>query len=267
MIENGCNLRINSASRIRCPADWLWDSRNARWTDYDLWFVVRGRGILLTPSATYRLGTGSCFLLRPGRFYKGRHDPDHPLEVIFIHFDFLGKTGRPLSLSEAVLPRFHRVIADPSFFSLLLDRVCVSRSAGEETGDKRTVWLKAALCEMDSPRHGESVSPADAGDATRIDALCRKAIADPAKYRKVTDLASEYSCSPDHLCRLFKQHKGTTPIHFLAEARVSYTQSLLASSSLTIGRIAEILGYCDQSHLCRQFTEIVGVNPSRYRNA
>ncbi len=69
--------------------------------DFDLWTVLQGRGQMKTPKKEYHLLPGDCFLLDlKQEQYIGTHDPDNPLIVIYVHFDFIDNDSNINRIAE-----------------------------------------------------------------------------------------------------------------------------------------------------------------------
>jgi AraC-like DNA-binding protein len=78
-------------------------------------------------------------------------------------------------------------------------------------------------------------------------------------------LADTAGLSMFHFARAFKQSEGITPHGYLLERRVERAQKLLATTNLSLSKIAHASGFADQSHLARHFRSRVGVSPSMFR--
>ncbi|WP_225726606.1 MULTISPECIES: AraC family transcriptional regulator [unclassified Nocardia] len=91
-------------------------------------------------------------------------------------------------------------------------------------------------------------------------------ILDTAGRMPIADIAAAIGWSHNHLIRRFKQHLGTTP---KTMARLIRFQSLLrrinGPQRVHWGEVAAESGYSDQAHLHRDFHELAGVTPARYR--
>ncbi|NHN29002.1 AraC family transcriptional regulator [Paenibacillus agricola] len=68
--------------------------------------------------------------------------------------------------------------------------------------------------------------------------------------------------TPNYVTRIFREVTGQTPIDYLHQVRVYAARDLMLNSSLTIGQVADILGYCDQSYFNRMYKKITGHPPS-----
>ncbi len=69
----------------------------------------------------------------------------------------------------------------------------------------------------------------------------------------------------DHLLRLFKRDVGMTFCQYLRKRRMSQAAKLLCDLSMPIKRIAPVFGYSDVSNFYRDFKEIHGMSPRKFR--
>jgi AraC-like DNA-binding protein len=76
------------------------------------------------------------------------------------------------------------------------------------------------------------------------------------------DLAREVDRTPTYVSTVFKEVTGRTPVEYMHEVRISAARELLLTNSMTIGEIAESLGYCDQTYFNYMYKKIVGHPPS-----
>ena len=88
--------------------------------------------------------------------------------------------------------------------------------------------------------------------------------------RRLTEreLADKAGVSAQHLCHLFKNEIGETPVRYLNQLRMETARELLEAedtSSLSIKEIAARVGCRDMSHFVRDFQQRFGLSPRRYR--
>lgn len=81
----------------------------------------------------------------------------------------------------------------------------------------------------------------------------------------LAELATIIRVSPPHFGRLFKQSMGVSPYQYVLKCRIQQAQKLLTEGKLTLGQIAQTLGFYDQSHFSRAFRKAVGVTPRQYQ--
>jgi AraC-like DNA-binding protein len=79
------------------------------------------------------------------------------------------------------------------------------------------------------------------------------------------ELAAECRLSRSHFARAFKTSTGTSPLRWLAAQKIERTKDLLLNTDLPLGRIAELCGFSDASHLSRVFQSATGCPPGAWR--
>ncbi len=82
---------------------------------------------------------------------------------------------------------------------------------------------------------------------------------------RVTDIATAQRCHPDYLSRIFKQTVGLGVGEYIARLRVDHARRLLGTDRFSLGEIASMVGFYDQSHFGKVFREYVGMTPNDYR--
>jgi AraC family transcriptional regulator len=78
-------------------------------------------------------------------------------------------------------------------------------------------------------------------------------------------LAQECGLSADYFARAFKRSTGTSPHQWLLQRRVEVTKELLGSSNMTLAEVAIAVGFHDQSHMTRVFSEATTTTPASWR--
>ena len=80
------------------------------------------------------------------------------------------------------------------------------------------------------------------------------------------ELAACVHLSPYHFARLFKQSTGIPPHEYVIQQRVEKAKVLLRSGWLSVGEIAQVVGFSDHSKLARHFKRLTGLSPRQFRN-
>lgn len=80
----------------------------------------------------------------------------------------------------------------------------------------------------------------------------------------VADLAAAAGVHPVHLARGYRRWLGAAPGDRLRTRRLERAADLLMRGRDPIGEIALASGFCDQSHLNRQFLKAYGVTPGEF---
>jgi AraC-like DNA-binding protein len=261
------HLRVNRATRYWCSPDWSWDTGFGRMSDFDLWTVEDGRGNMKTPDGEVPLRPGVSILLRPGERYVGTHDPEQPLVVTAIHFDFLDSAGAPVVAEQVQDPPAPLAFfTDMGFATALHNRVLASwnETASDDARRICSCWLAALLLER--RRCGTPQATAEqASRRAEVEHLCARIVRNPAADIRVADMAREMGCRREHLCRLFRQVKGVGPKEFILASRLNLAMELLRDSSLPIKRVAALAGFGYVSYFMRQFKARTGASPAVFR--
>lgn len=79
------------------------------------------------------------------------------------------------------------------------------------------------------------------------------------------ELSESIHISKYHLCRQFKQAFGVSPIQYHLDSRISRAKELLVTTNLSIGTIAETVGFQSIYSFSRAFKKRENVSPSVYR--
>ena len=78
-------------------------------------------------------------------------------------------------------------------------------------------------------------------------------------------VAEAQAVSAPYLSRLFHEYAGVSPSRYLTGYRMEQAKELRRDSRLSIGEIAERVGYPDPFHFSKTFKNTVGVSPSQFR--
>src|SRR3954465_10318815 len=79
-------LNLNNDPRFhRCEPGWQWSPPPL--PDYDLWWVLEGRGQIVLDMNLFEIRPGRCFILRPGTEIRATQDLAYRLLVFAVHFE------------------------------------------------------------------------------------------------------------------------------------------------------------------------------------
>ena len=80
----------------------------------------------------------------------------------------------------------------------------------------------------------------------------------------LTALARMVNLNPNYLATVFTQTVGVPPHQFLDQLRIARAQEMISAGS-PFSEVAAAVGYCDQSHMTRNFRRLVGMTPGVFR--
>jgi len=79
------------------------------------------------------------------------------------------------------------------------------------------------------------------------------------------DLSAVAERSTTHFSRSFKQAFGEPPHAYVVRRRLERACHLMITNSASLSEIALSVGFSDQAHLCRLFSQALGQSPSSWR--
>lgn len=81
----------------------------------------------------------------------------------------------------------------------------------------------------------------------------------------VSEIAERFGIERRRFSYLFERLTGLTPIQYLTEYRIRLAKELLKTSTYSIAKVAEEVGYVDSFYFSRVFKKHVKMSPSSYR--
>lgn len=84
---------------------------------------------------------------------------------------------------------------------------------------------------------------------------------------KLTELADIMHISRQHLGTLFKEKMGITFSDYLTSYRLNQAITILENKTVSIGELAQMVGYTDASYFSRAFKKYTGFSPNSFRSS
>jgi transcriptional regulator GlxA family with amidase domain len=82
----------------------------------------------------------------------------------------------------------------------------------------------------------------------------------------LASVAHKFNVSPTHLGRLLRGHTGRKFPEYLRSLRIQLATKLFTRTDQSVKQVAFQVGYLNQSHFARDFRNVIGTTPSRFRN-
>ena len=80
-------------------------------------------------------------------------------------------------------------------------------------------------------------------------------------------LCQRFSVSRTHLCSIFRESVGTSPVDYWINLKIKEAKLLIREGDRNITQIAEHLGYSSIHHFSRMFKLVTGISPTDYRHS
>ena len=112
-----------------------------------------------------------------------------------------------------------------------------------------------------------SLEPSNGLLRKRLKRVCDYIEANLDDRLTLAELAAVACLSPYHFSRSFKQAVGVGPQRYVMHRRVERAKALMRRTNQPLARIAQEVGFADQSHLTSVFRREIGVTPGHFRAA
>jgi AraC-like DNA-binding protein len=238
---------------------------------HDSWcevaYVHSGKGYYTVDHREYTVTAGDLILMNMGKIHAARSDRDDPMERWVCAFNDLHLLGRPANClipdntSPVVYVGEKKGNVINCLCEMLLD-ACDNPSKSSYLASQHAVsTILSIVDEVAGTTPIDDIAPEDtlANDIiTYIDIHYKEALSLEA-------LANEFFISPSYVSHIVKKTYGQSPISYLLDRRIGESIRLLASTSLAISDIAEMVGFPNLNHFSAAFKKKTGVSPGLYR--
>jgi AraC-like DNA-binding protein len=126
--------------------------------------------------------------------------------------------------------------------------------------DGRVIGL-VGLTRKLSSREGDPVAASISNLAPAVDLM----LLEYHRNLSIRELAGAACLSTSEFSRVFKRRFHVTPHQYLLQIRLELACELLATSDYSVGHIAKLTGFYDQSHMTNALVNARGVSPREYR--
>jgi AraC-like DNA-binding protein len=228
-----------------------------------LHFLVRGTAGLLVPGRRrLRLEAGEVLLLEAAGEAVLVPETQSTCRIHFV--DFAGSWMERWMETGffGPLPRIIRSGFDEHLLGLIVRLVELAKNPPPDVGRMMGGALSHLLARLESAtRQGSG-----AGRQRELVQDARQLLSDPEwDHTGLESLATELGVSYSWFRRSFQTQTGFTPQRFRGLRRLDRACQLLVDSRLSIGEIAQTLGFSSQAYFARAFRKETGLTPSLWR--
>lgn len=148
------------------------------------------------------------------------------------------------------------VVPDPEYCRNLFELL-----TWEESSLIHTQLLRILFNKLHDGLSGTQIS----GHDYELLSLRRRISSSPEFPWNISDMAEELHLSTGYLQLLYKQQFDISCMDDVINFRLLKARDYLMYTTQSIAEIAELCGYNNTEHFCRQFRKNVGVSPGQYR--
>ncbi len=248
-------------------------------------FFEQSGGSLTLDGERWDVEAGDVVLVSPGQvvaFDPERHDPrdGHGWGVYFLP-EALGSPASGVRLSWRAHPLLFpfaggmagatqrlRVPAEdqPSWAARLAglwDELHRSDDGHAEAVKAQLTLLLVAVARLAGPLSADVRARRDPFLARVLDVI-------EARFHEgisLSDVARAVNLTPGHLTTVVREQTGRTVLEWITERRMAEARRLLVHSGMSVGQVAQRVGYDDPAYFTRAFRRTHGTTPSGWRRS
>ncbi len=230
-------------------------------TTFNFSFILRGSGTYLFRGRTWDVKAPCVITQWPDEYLE--YGPQREWEELFVIYpagcmDALGRRGfadpgrpvwyisDPAGVRRGInLLREYSVAVEVPGRADQIDWVCEGMVLESLVSSRRT-------CEDEKERAIRSIQS--------------YILANPLKRIDFDDVALDFGMSPSSFRRYWNLYVDLPPARFQMRLRMRQACRMLVETKMSIGRIAESLGFDDQLYFSRTFRKFMGMPATRYRD-
>ena len=249
---------------------------------YKLFFFLSGEKKFHIDDFVYNIHPGDLFFVnqREWHYFSQIKETDHHDRiVIFIYPDYLkGLCTAQTDLCRCFLDRagpiYHQIkltAMEQERFTHLVSKLATCSGFGEDIlanslFSELMVYLNRCLISR-SNTAAQEIPESLFGSRTdrsnsvgRIIAYIDEHITEELS---LSHLSAQFYISPSYLCRVFKNHTGTTIHKYLTAKRITLAKDLL-SQGYSVSEACNASGFKDYNGFLKSFVDSVGISPKKY---
>ena len=225
---------------------------------YFIDYIVSGKGYVEFDGVRHEVMAGDIVYVNKGTVISYWTDKDDPYEKLWIGFN-----GPAFDyLTECYLNKERLIIRHGFSAEPFLKLKSIVATSGYDERRVMTILFNLILSIADLPE----VSACSLTEREELAESVRQYIDDRLTEKfSLDDIAEHFHVSKRHMLRVFKEKFGVTPGAYHSELRLVAAERYLSETKLSIGSIASVLGFADQSFFSTAFKRKFGVYPTAYR--
>ena len=244
-----------------------------RMRDWEFVWMLEGDAVYERDGVAFQAPENSLVLCIPGATDSFIWDTARRTRHAFFHFQMTalrppatghGSTPAPDVSAWPVVRR----LQDGDILRPILRQILQWQSGADETTFRLAIaHLTAAFVSGETQIGDIAGSPRPPAVERAMAHIFRCLDEDAAASINLNDLAQAAFVSPEHLCRVFRDATGRSPLETVRLARLDRASMLLSHSNYSISEIAQLSGFANPFHFSRAFKNAFGQSPRATREA
>lgn len=261
------DMRLIQIGRMFCSEDTVIE-RHTQLECIELTIARDGKGTILTNDVPTEVIAGDIYVSFPGDVHEIVSDKENPLKFDFIAVNTVSEAIR--AELDSIMLDFHspkkRVIRDEDVSDI------VARAIAEESSDEpyshlmMESMIREILIYLVRDFAAINTTSRHTPNPDEAELFCYRIMnyIDSHIYsmQSLSELSEFTNYNYNYLSNLFKEVTGYTLMNYYRRRRLETAKLLLSENSLSITRIARLLGYSSVYTFSRAYKEYFGESPS-----
>jgi AraC-like DNA-binding protein/mannose-6-phosphate isomerase-like protein (cupin superfamily) len=232
--------------------------------------VISGKGQFTIGGNHYTCHTGDTFIIFPGELFSYEADEHNPWQYVWVGFSHDGPSSFIAALGVSPAQPIIRDSLTPmirSYYTQL--QGCFQTDSPPALSNLEAAgYIRLLLHRLGLVQHNLDRLQPEA--STTVEHVMNQAIQylslQFTQTISIEHLSNMLGYHRTHLCKLFKQTTGLSPMQYLLKIRMQRASELLLTSTYPIEQVASSVGYSDALYFSRKFRQWHGQSPTEYRN-
>ena len=224
--------------------------------------VLSGKGTVTYNQEAHQANAQDCFLLDCHKEYSHISSPEHPWELMWLHFN-----GPQAAAYYQYVLRKNGDCFQTSYIGPITDAIHQLIESNKSPAEYNDILTSQFITNIltwsvrGCLKHS-TVHTSTQEKLTQVLHYMEQHFTEPLS---LDALSSRFFISKYHLAREFKKEYNQTVVHYLLNRRVTYAKELLRFTDMSISEIAHACGIGDSNYFNKTFKKVEGITASEYR--
>ncbi|NSW89691.1 MAG: AraC family transcriptional regulator [Firmicutes bacterium] len=260
LVDNDNYLTVVGSGYQRfITKDWSVIREKGR-PDYQIIYIIKGRGFFTFNEQTYEVPEGSIAIYTPGLPQYYNYYCRDCTEVCWVHFTGNG-VHRLLESMNLLDSNIYHIGYGKEFvelFNEITHELQVKRPRFEELSSALLLSLLGKIARVMDESKIRKIN-------TTFEKIFKMMHSNFNRNQQIRDYAKECNLSVYWFIHKFKELTGFSPTAYIKQLRINEAKYLLSNFSLSISEVSFMVGYENPLYFSRVFKQETGISPRDYR--